>query len=107
MRRSWISTRLARTCATPIAMPGDAATPASLSTLSAHPGHWIDPLPEAAVDELGQRGHGCLRVVPLAHDGHGDTVGGHQREQAHDALAVGLLAILDDLDLRLEGVRRL
>ena len=32
MRRSWMSTRLARTCATPMAMPGDAPTPTSRST---------------------------------------------------------------------------
>ena len=55
MRRSWMSTRLARTCATPMAMPGDAPTPTSRSIRAAL--SRIDPFAEPAGDEIRQRGH--------------------------------------------------
>src|SRR5450755_4529875 len=102
MRRSWMSTRLARTCATPMAMPGDAPTPTSRS-IRAAPSR-IDPFAETTGDEIGERSHGDLSVVPLTHHLHRHPVRGHQGQEAHDALAVGLGPVLDDLDLALEAI---
>ena len=50
------------------------------------------PSPKPVAHQLRQRSHRRLRVVPLADDGHRHAVRRHQRQQAHDALAVGLLS---------------
>src|SRR5450631_4868372 len=100
-----MSTRLARTWATPMAMPGDAPTPTSRSIRAAL--SRIDSFAKPAGDEIGERGNGDLGVVPLTHHLHRYPVRGHQGQEAHDALAVGLRAVLDDLDLALESVRAL
>src|SRR5438552_3605452 len=102
MRRSWMSTLLARTWATPMAIPGDAPTPTRRS-IRAAPSR-INPFAEPAVDEIGERRDSHLRIVPLTDHLHRHPVRRHQREESHDALAVGLGPVLDDLDLALEAV---
>src|SRR5580704_6644024 len=101
MRRSWMSTRWARTWAIPMAIPGDAPTPTSRSIRASPSG--IDPFTEATGDQIGESGHRDLGVVPLAHQRHRHPVRGHQGQKTHDALSVGLGPVLDDLDLALEA----
>src|SRR5665647_345091 len=61
-------------------------------------------LVEAVGDELGERGHG--RLLVLARDDQTDrrALRRRQGQDAEDALAVDLVAVLDDLDRRAEAV---
>ena len=98
MRRSWTSTRLAQDV-------GDAdrdaratrRTPGSVAPSG------IDPLVEPAVHQRRQRRRPpARRRRPRRRSIIDHAVRGHQGQQAHDALAVGLAAVLDDRDLGLE-----
>src|SRR5262245_3392399 len=72
-----------------------------------NPGRLLLFLVEAACDEVLDRGEGGLLV--LAGDGQGDPcpLRGRQQEDAQNALAVDLLAVLADLDLGFEPAGRL
>src|ERR1017187_8235951 len=80
MRRSCTSTRPPRKWATPMAMPGDAPTPANLII--------DDALAESVVHQGTQGGHRVLGVGPLGLDDDAQPAGRHQGQQPHDALAV-------------------
>src|ERR1039457_436499 len=94
MRRSCTSTRPPRKCATPMAMPGDAPTPASLIIDNA--------FAEAVVDQGTESRHRVLSVGGFGLDDDAQGQGRHQGQKAHDALAVDAAAVLDDPDLGLE-----
>src|SRR5438552_1448978 len=95
-----------------MAMPGAAPTPVRRSIRLAPPSarafpSRIDPFAETGADQLDQRRQRRLGIVSLADETHGHTVGRHQRQQAHDALAVGLRVVLHDLHLAAILVREL
>src|SRR4051794_17192573 len=95
-----------------MAMPGAAPTPVRRSIRLAPPSarafpSRIDPFAETGADELDQRRQRRLRVVSLADEAHGHTVGSDQRQQPHDALAVRLGVVLHHLHFAAILVREL
>jgi hypothetical protein len=93
IRRSCTSTGPPRKWAMPTAIPGEAPTPrASILPRASRPAAGSTPSSKPPSTSVAERRHGGLGVGPLGHDHDLHPERRHQREQAHDALAVDLRA---------------